>query len=66
MRTKHIDICHHFLREMVEDKDMDIKYIRSEEKPADIMTNDFSEANYVKHMKRIMERELWELVKTGS
>ena len=28
MHTKYIDISHRFPREMVEDKDMDIKYIR--------------------------------------
>ena len=30
MRTKHINICHHFMRDATEEKDMDIKYIRSE------------------------------------
>ena len=25
IRTKHNDICHHFLREMVEEKDIDIQ-----------------------------------------
>ena len=42
--TKHIDIHHHFLRDMVEDKDIDIQYIWSEDNPADIMakkTSDF-------------------------
>ena len=29
MRTKHIDIRHHFLSDMFEDKDMYIEYIRS-------------------------------------
>ena len=29
MCTKHIDIHHHFLRYMVEDKDIDIQYIWS-------------------------------------
>ena len=29
MRTKNIDIRHKFLRDMVEDKDIDINYIRS-------------------------------------
>ena len=66
MRTKHIDIHHHFMRDMVEDKDMDIKYIRSEENPSNIMTNNCSEDDYVKHMKSIMEGKLWELVETGG
>ena len=30
MRTKHIDICHHFLSDKVEDKDIGINYIRSD------------------------------------
>ena len=55
MRTNHIGIHHHFLRNVLEDK-----YI--EEKPADIMMKTVSEADYIKHMKRIMEGELWELV----
>ena len=32
MRTRHIEICHRFLRNMVEDKEIYIKYIRSKEK----------------------------------
>ena len=31
MCTKNIDICHHFVRDMVEEKDMVIYYIRSKE-----------------------------------
>ena len=30
IRTKYIDISHHFLRDMVEDKYIDRKYIRIE------------------------------------
>ena len=48
MCTKHIDIRHHFMRDMVEDKDMDINYIRSKQNPADIMMNNFSDSDYVK------------------
>ena len=31
--TRHIDIGHHFLRDMLEDKDIDIQYIWSKDKP---------------------------------
>ena len=61
MRTNHIDIRHHFLRNMVEDKNMNIQYIRSK-KPANIMMKNFPEADYINHMKGITEEELWELV----
>ena len=41
MRTKNIDIRHHFLRDVLEDKDMDINYIMREAKPADIIMKIF-------------------------
>ena len=38
IHTKRIDIRHHFLRYIVEDKNLDFQYIRSEENPAEIIT----------------------------
>ena len=38
IRTKQIGICHHFMRDTMEDKDADIQYIWSEYNPAEIMT----------------------------
>ena len=64
MRTKHIDGHHHFLRDMVEGKDVNIQYIRREDKPADIMTKNTTEADFVKQMNSITEGELWKLVYT--
>ena len=65
IHTNHIDISHHFLREMVEEKDIDIQYIRSEENPYDIMNNNTPEVNFARHIQRITEGELWEIVDTG-
>ena len=53
MSTKNINICHNFLRDIVEDKDVDIQYIPSEYNPTDIMTNNTLEADFVKDMKMI-------------
>ena len=53
IHTKHMDICHHFLRDMVEDKDIDIQYIWSEDNPADIMTNNTSKSDFVRPMNNI-------------
>ena len=50
---------------MVEDKDIDIQYIRSEYNPADIITKNTSEAYFSRHTKTITNRELWELMETG-
>ena len=55
MHTKHIDIFYQFLRDMVEDTGNNINYIRSEENLAYIMIKNCSEADLVKHMKRITE-----------
>ena len=65
IRKKHIDIRHHFLRDMVEEKDIYIQYIRSKYNPAEIMTKNISEADFSRHMKKIKKGELWELVDTG-
>ena len=65
IHTKHINIHHQFLKDMVEEKYVDIKYISREENPAVIMTNNCSEADHAKHAKRITEGELWEIVETG-
>ena len=55
MPTKHIDICHNFMRDIEERKDMDIKYISSKEKPEDIMMNNFSESDHAKYAEIITE-----------
>ena len=56
--TKYIDIRHHFRREMVKKKDIDIQYIWSEDNPADIMTKNTPEADFARHTKRVTEGEL--------
>ena len=43
---------------------MDIKFIRSEENLADIMTKNCSEQFHAKHAKRIAEGDLREIVET--
>ena len=53
------------LRYMLEDKDMYIKYTVSEEKPEDIMDDNCSETYHAKHVKIIMEGELWGIMETG-
>ena len=62
---KHIGIRNHFLSDMVEDKGIGIQYIWSEDKPVDIMTKNNLEEYFARHMKRITEGELWEIVDTG-
>ena len=49
----------------MEDRDVDIQYIRSEDNLEEIMKNNASEADFVKHMNRITEGELWEILDAG-
>ena len=37
-RTKHIDIRHHFLRDLIQDKKIEIRFVRSENNSSDITT----------------------------
>ena len=66
IRTKHINSCHHFLRDMVKEKDILIQYSRSADNLANITINNTSEADFVRNIKSITEGELWELVDTGT
>ena len=55
LHTKHIDISHHFLRDMVEDKAIGVHYIWREDNPAYIMKNNTSETDFARHIKIITE-----------
>jgi hypothetical protein len=45
-RTKHIDICHHFLRDHVAKGDIVLCGVRSDEQLADIFTEPLDENNF--------------------
>jgi len=45
-RTKHIDIRHHFVREVVEIKVIELDHIASEEMPADVLTKAISKPKH--------------------
>ena len=61
IHTKHIDISHHFLGDMEEEKGINIQYIQREDNPEDIMNENTKEADLETNMKSITEGELWEL-----
>lgn len=47
-RTKHIDVRHHFVRECLNDKRIDISYLPTADMPADILTKSLC---HVKHYR---------------
>ena len=50
-RTKHIDIRHHFLRDHVQNGDISLEFIDTNNQFADIFTKPFNEEilNFIKH-----------------
>ena len=37
-RTKHIDVHHHFIRELIENKEIVVEYVKTEEMLTDVFT----------------------------
>ena len=54
-RTKHIDIRHHYMRELQAKKDLDERFKRSEENSADIMTKNTTRDIHEKHTQEYKE-----------
>ena len=52
-RTKHIDIKHHYIRELREKGRLDIRFERSEDNTSDIMTKNLNRELHVKHADNI-------------
>ncbi|KAF8638163.1 hypothetical protein AX14_010216 [Amanita brunnescens Koide BX004] len=52
-RTKHIDIALHFIRDMVREGKMKIRYVRSEDNIADICTKGLPRPQHEKLTKKI-------------
>ncbi len=48
MRTKHIDIRHHFIREAIQDRSIELCYCPSEEMIADLLTKPLSKGKFEK------------------
>ncbi len=53
-RTKHIDIRHHYIRETIKNKEVELKWIESEEQDADILTKSLAKPLFEKLRSRIM------------
>jgi hypothetical protein len=50
-RTKHIDIRYHFVRELVENKSVEIQHISSEQNTADILTKSLPRDAHEYHVR---------------
>ena len=54
-RTKHINIKHHFIREYVMDRTVQIKFVRSEKNLADPFTKNVSRDSYIKNANTYLQ-----------
>ena len=44
-RTKHIDICYHFIRETIQDKTIELRYCPTDKMLADLLTKPLYSSN---------------------
>ena len=47
-RSKHIDIRYHYIRELIEDKKVEVFYISTDENPADLFTKNLGRIKFLK------------------
>jgi hypothetical protein len=57
-RTKHIDIRNHFMRDLQEEQDLDVRFKRSENNSVDIITKNTTREVHEKHSKSIRKGNL--------
>jgi hypothetical protein len=57
-RTKHIDVRHHYIREMRERGQVEVMFVRSEKNSSDILTKNVPEKLLVAHAKDIRNGNL--------
>ena len=57
-RTKHIDIRQHFLRDLVEDKLLEVRFVRSENNSSDITTKNTPQDLHEKHTTKLKQGKL--------
>ena len=58
-RTKHIDIRHHFLRDLWEEGTLKVEHIPTDDNEADICTKNTSAVIHHKHRGKVREAKLW-------
>ena len=55
-RSKHIDVCFLFIRDIFRARKASVEYVASAEQYANILTKALSRANFQYHRKRLMNR----------
>ena len=53
-RTKHIDVRHHFIRDLVREHIIKIEYCPTNEMLADMLTKALARPNFQEHLEKVM------------
>jgi hypothetical protein len=53
-RTKHIDIRHHFIRDSIKQKEIQVKWIQSEQQLADVLTKGLAKNKFIQLRNQII------------
>jgi Reverse transcriptase (RNA-dependent DNA polymerase)/gag-polypeptide of LTR copia-type len=55
-RTRHVDARYHFVREFVEEGEIRIVFVRSEDNRSDVFTKNVNKDTYLRHMVSFLEK----------
>jgi hypothetical protein len=62
MKLQHVNICQHWLRELVQDKKIRIKWVPMAQMPADSLTKALSVNNHQKFVKMLVLHDIREKI----
>ena len=62
-RTKHIDICYHFIQDCVKDGKVIIEHVKIEDQLADILTKGLGRVKFVVLCDKIGVKKAWDEMK---
>jgi hypothetical protein len=65
-RTKHIDVRYHFIRELHENKTLEVKHISGDDNPADLLTKNVAESLFLKHKSQLVCSDTVQTVSSGE
>ena len=51
--SKHIDICYHFVRQLIEEKKIELFFVEGAENPADLFTKNLAAPKFLKFRKQL-------------
>ena len=57
-RTKHIDTRHHFIRQLIQEKRLEVTFVRSAENYADLLTKNLPEKQFATHVAALQQGSL--------